>query len=213
MRGLPPQPTDVAHLVQSFDISGHTVSVGFWLFSGAWPDGIGGDLGTAIADWLLFGLPPMLELMHTDVVPTTCQLALPGNTLVEAAPPARGAWSGGQPDNCALGLCFHTGDLGRGANHITFVPGVPSVFISDHYRLNELGWGNAIASSRELLAGLNAIRAPDGLPAVAGTLRRQAAGAPLTHAQFSPFFSVSPTPKLVTIRRRIPRTRAISSSA
>jgi hypothetical protein len=212
MRGLPPPPADVAELRQYFDINGHRVSTGFWLFSPEWPNAVYPDLEVALVDWFTSGLPQLLGLQHSGVIPTTCLLRVGGLALVEAAPPSHGAWTGGQADNVALGIAFKTNDRGKGATHINYVPGVPDVFISANYQISQVGWGNLQANARDLLAALNTIRSPLGLACVAGTLRRARGGLPLGHASFSPFAGVVATPQVVTIRRRIPRGYQIASS-
>jgi hypothetical protein len=204
VRGLAPPPVDVARLVQEYDINGHQVSIGLWLFNPSFIGITSASAETVLDDWFVTCLPSLYELQHEGVIATTCRLELRGFRWVAAAPPGHGAWVGGQADNVALGLHWLTGEVGKGLSPITFVPGVPDVFIANNYRLNELAYGNLRASSSDLYDALNALHSPDGTPTVVGTLHRVTAGTPMPTAQFAPYVGVVPTLKVATIRRRIP---------
>jgi hypothetical protein len=212
VRGLPPPPAEVAHLEQTFDVNGLQTSIGFWLFNGSIPALAAPSAAVMLSDWFLTCLPSLLELQHIETIPTTCRLSTVGFRYVEAAPPAHGAWTGGQASSVALGLHWLTGQARPRSGPITFVPGVPDAFVTDNWRVNELAYGNMVASGRDLFSALNAIHAPDGSPTVVGTVQRSHAGAPLGSALFSPYVAVVPTAKLVTIRRRIPARGALRPS-
>lgn len=210
MRGLPPLPLDVVHLEQDYEIASHSVSIGFWLFN---PSNNGAGLAQ-LADitdaWFVTCLPTLYGLQHDGTIAGTCRAALPGLAIVDGAPPGHGAWAGGQADNVALGIHWATGEGGARRGPITFVPGVPDLFITDNWMLSAIAFGNLIAAARDLYNALNALPAPDGTFQVVGTLHRQRAGAPLAASEFVPYVGAIPTPKVVTIRRRIPARRAVS---
>jgi hypothetical protein len=90
------------------------------------------------------------------------------------------------------------------------VPAVPDVFIADNYQLNQLAWGNLMASGTDLYHELNDLPAPDGTTQVVGTLQRVRAGTPLPAAVFAPYIGVTPSPHICTIRRRLRSVRGIA---
>lgn len=210
MRGLPPPPRDVLRLVQDFDINGHRVSIGFWLFNPSNVDGGPSDLALVLAGWFTTCLPNVLNLVHKGVSATTCRCGSRTDNVVEVAPPNEGFWEGGQADQVATGLHWLTSEPGALRGPITFVPGVPNQFVDSNYRLSQLGAGELTGSGRELLNALNGITAPDGSSQAVGTVHVSAAGAPLPVATFAPYTGVIPTMKLVTIRRRIPNRRRVA---
>lgn len=210
MRGLPPPPADVVQLVQDFDINGHTVSIGYWLFNPSNAGAGESDLLAIANAWFVTCLPSIYELQHDGTVASTCRCANRTLRVVSAAPPGHGAWTGGQADNVATGLHWLTGEAGALRGPITFIPGVPDVFISDNWRLSATAWGNLTASGRDLYNALNALPSPGGTPQVVGTVHRSNAGAPLPAAEFAPYIGVVPSAKVVTIRRRIPDRRSLS---
>lgn len=209
MRGLAPQPDDVARLTQWFDINGHQVSISFWLFGGSLIAIEPSAAEDVLAGWFNTCLPPLYECMHEGVIATTCQLGLRGFVWAAAAPPGHGAWVGGQADNVALGFHWITGEVGKGKQPITYIPGVPDVFIANNWKVNELAIGNLRASGTDLYHNMQALPAPDGSTLVPGVLHRVVGGAPMPTAQFAPYVGVVPTTKVVTIRRRIPKTGQI----
>lgn len=212
MRGLPPVPLDVLHVVQHFDNGGASPSVGFWLFNPSNASITPPGAAAVLSDFFLFVLPNFLALQHEGITPTTCRIVGPGFAITESAPASHGAWTGGQALNVALGIHWLTGQRRPHAGPITYVPGVPDVFIHDNHQLSQLGFGNLQASARDMYDAFPSVRAPDGTPQVVGTLERSAAGVPLTTAQFAPYIGVSATPHVVTIRRRISRTSGLSPS-
>jgi hypothetical protein len=210
VRGLPPAPVDVLSLRQDFDINGKVSSVGWWLFNPSNVDAVPSDLEAIAADFFLSCLPELLAVMHTGASATTCHLETRTLKIVRDAPPNAGLYAGGQADNCALGLKWLTGAAGRGGWALTYIPAVPDRFVANNWQLNQTAWGNLLDTGSHLYNALNAILSPDGTPEVVGTLNRVASGVVLPVASFAPFVGVVPTPKLVTIRRRIPDRGGVS---
>lgn len=212
MRGLPPVPTGVFRLTQSFDTNGYSLSTSFWLLDVTAGIATTEQLDELLTGWFNFCLPSLLELQHNGTIPITCRLAGNGLSTVRGAPPAAGAWAGGEPNNCAAGIRWTFQGVGRRSWTMSYVPGLPDVFVADGARLTELGYGNISASATDLLNQLNALTA-SGVPAiVAGTLQRTHNGAPLPSSRFAPYDSGIPIPKVVTIRRRIPARSPLSPS-
>lgn len=165
-----------------------------------------------LSQWFSTCLPSLLELQHRGCTPTTCHLSGLGYSFSEPAPPALGAWSGGAAAQVALGLKWRTGEPGRAGWALTWVPAIPDQFITDTWRLNELGAGNAQASARDLLNALNAITLSDGSTATVGTVHRSSHGAPALGASFAPYQSVQPVLHLATCRRRLQYRGGLSPS-
>lgn len=211
MRGLPPPPPDVLRLVQEFDINGKTSSVGFWLQGPSIGSALPASLELVAAQWFITCLPNLLALMHRGSSATTCRLSIAGLTVLRAAPPNVGLYTGGQADNVALGLKWQTSERGRRGWALTYVPAVPDVFIANNWQLDQRAWGNLIDSGSHLFAAMSALPDPSGAPLAPGTVHVSHGGAPLATAVFSRFVGVSPTPKVVTIRRRIPSSGGLSS--
>lgn len=212
MRGLPPVPNDVAHLVQDVSVNDYTVSIGVWLFNPSMPSLESASAAVLLGDWFLGPMADLLPCMHAGATFTTCRLSTSTFAYVESAPTNVGEWTGGLANHTALGLHWIGAGRGRALRKIMFVPAVPDVFVDHGWQLNQLGYGNLQASGRDFYAHANTIRAPDGTPCVFGTVHRSAAGAPLAVASFDPYTGVVPTAKVVTIRRRIPRRPSLSPS-
>src|SRR5690242_2427373 len=149
--------------------------------------------------------------MHGGSSATTCRLSIAGLTILADAPPNHGAWTGGQADNVALGLKWQTSERGRRGWALTYVPAVPDVFITNNWQLRQLAWGNLLDSGTHLLQSMNLLPDPSGATLRAGTVHVSSRGAPLTASAFAAYVGVVPTPKVVTIRRRIPSTGGLSS--
>jgi hypothetical protein len=79
--------------------------------------------------------------------------------------------------------------------------------VSDHWRLNETGYGTLREQGLELLHNLDALPGPLGQTQEVGTLLRKTAGGPLSASEFVGYNDVFPILKLVTIGRRIPPSR------
>lgn len=210
MRGLPPPPLDVVHLTQTFDVDDNDVSVGFWLFNPSNVDAIVSELQELADAWFLTCLPNLLGLMHEGSVATTCRLTNRVLSYAELAPPNHGALTGGQADNVAVGLHWLTGAPATSISRITYVPATPDLFVDRGYRLSATGWGTLRANGTDLYNALNALPAPSGGTQAVGVVNRSRSGIPLSVATFTPYIGVVPTPKVVTIRRRIPSGRRVS---
>jgi hypothetical protein len=198
------------HLVQDVDVDGHLVSIGWWLWNPSNVNIVTPELDALVNAYFFTCQPSLLELMHAGATLTTCRLATRTESFVAMSPPNHGAWTGGQADNVATGLHWLTGEGGPLRGPITFVPAVPDAFIEANWMLSNVGFGNLNASGIDLYHAFNALPAPDGTTQAVGTLHRSAAGVPMAVAQFTPYVGVNPVPKVVTIRRRIPRRRAVS---
>lgn len=167
------------------------------------------DFANLLSEYTLFALPELLTSMGSNVSPTTCRLSAGGLTVVQHNPPAHGSFGGIAPCNTATGLIWTTGDPGRRGWSITYLPGTPQDFYEGGWQLSAEGYNNALDSAVNFRLQLQSLGSypPDTL--VLGTLLRERDGAPLPASVFRPFISVRPSPKIVTIRRRIPPRQSV----
>jgi hypothetical protein len=200
----------VIRLTQSWDVNSVVCSTSWWLFDPGGASAEPSALETIGGAFFSTCIPSLLELQHNAVMPTTCRLAENGVTVVLGAPPAVGAWEGGEANNCAGGLRWAFQGRGRRSWSMTYVPGLPSVFVADGYRINELGFGNMKASGTDFLNAMNLLSGGSGSTLVLGTLQRVLNEAPLGASAFAPYDSCSPISKVVTIRRRIRARSSLS---
>ena len=205
MRGLPPVPTTIGQLEQEWESSGRFMSNSWWVQVNL-PLGYGiSDLLTLLNEYTLYALPNLLNGISAGTSPTTCRLQVSGNVVTVKNPPAHGAWSGQQALNCAGGLIWRTGDGGRRGWAISYLPGLPDGFVDGSWQLSASGYANLLDAGVNFKLQLESLPSYPDQTLVLGTLHRSRAGVPLPHSIFSPYLSVEPALKVVTIRRRIPR--------
>jgi hypothetical protein len=206
MRNLPPPPDDVMHVQLGFDIDGTWATIGWWIFSPSLVSGNAPYL-LAVLDAIILGpLEHVLQLMHSGATCTACRVSsfgLQPLTLVRSPGPNAGAWTGGQAAQVALGIHWLTGERGHRGMSITHLPAFPDAFTDDHASINQLAWGNVLASATDILADVAAIPGEAGGNCALGTVERSASGAPLASSRFVAFVGANPVSRVATIRRRI----------
>lgn len=209
MRGLPPIPSGVGRLTQGWEADGNQMSTSWWVLVNLGTPINPADLAALLTDYTLYALPNLLDSMSDVVSPTTCRLSVSGLTEVQHNPPAHGAFGGGAPASTASGIIWTTGDAGRKGWAITYLPGTPTDFYEGQWQLSAEGYRNVLDSATNFKLQLETLPLypPDTL--VLGSLLRARNGAPRPSAVFRPFVNWRPSPKLVTIRRRIPPRQSV----
>jgi hypothetical protein len=168
------------------------------------------DLSVLLQEYTLFALPNLLNTQAANVNPSTCRLSVGGLTVSQKNPPASGAFSVADAANTAAGITWYTGDAGRKGWAITYLPCCPHDFVDDTYILSAEGWGNIDDAATNFKTQLESLPSYPPKTLVMGTLWRERAGAPRAASVFRPFVFWAPTPKVVTIRRRIPSGSRVS---
>jgi hypothetical protein len=90
------------------------------------------------------------------------------------------------------------------------IPSVPDFFVDSTWRLSSNGYANLRDRGATYLNRFNAIDVGAGSTLLLGCLHRRHAGADLVPPVFDPTYDVIPSPRLLTIRRRLPRGPAVS---
>lgn len=215
MGRLPPPPAGVGHVDLEIDVNGRACSVGWWIFV---PNGSSAGIPYAeeLIDYvLLAAAPSVVDLLHHGAALVACHIQLWGVTPARVRvqiDPAHGPWEGGQAQNVALGIHWLTETAGRGRQSTTRLPAVPDLFIDGNTRVSGIGYANVRDKAASFLTAMNAAPGPFGGTVVLGTLHRIANGVPLSPPTFDPFVSAQPSDHVLTLRRRLPRSHAISSA-
>lgn len=209
MRGLPPVPSSVGLLTQDWEIGGHFMSTSWWMLLNLPRPLSNLDLSRLLSDYTLFALPNLLSSCTDTLSPTTCRLTIEGLVEQEKNPPAHGAFSSSEPCNTASGITWRTGEGGRRGWALTYLPGCPHDFVESGWQLSAEGWGNILDSAVNFWLQMRTLPSFPPDTVVLGTLHRARSGVPLSAGLFAPFVSVAPAPRVVTIRRRLPKRRAV----
>jgi hypothetical protein len=210
VRGLPPPPADCIHLTQFVDTGARQSTISWWLYNANNHLLLPADLKTIISDYFSTCIQPLLSCMHQGASLTTCRASILGLSVLEVAPTNIGEWAGGQADNVASGWKWETAQRGRAGWALTYLPAVPDIFIKDNQELSPVGWGNLLASAEDFRNLMNQLTAGVGYQQTIGTVHRSLGGTPLGSSTFAPYVGVTPTAKVVTIRRRIRRASQVS---
>jgi hypothetical protein len=210
VRGLPPVPDDIAHLIAGLENDGALASIGFWIQVPGLSTAVPTDVAT-LFDLLITAVQELVNpLTAVSVSVATCRLVAAGTapfSLLQHASPNAGAWSSGGPTQTASGIHWQTTVGGPRGQSITHVPWVPDQFTDDHLRLNDTGFDNVASEASAFLALVSSYVVGTMAGLHVGTLYRQLNGAPLGSALFAPFFYAVPVPVITTIRRRMRQAR------
>lgn len=210
MRGLPPVPQDVAHLIAELLNDGARASVGFWIQMPGLGSAIATDVETVFDTLISYTEQFVNALTPISASVDACRLIAGGSapfSLVQRASPNVGAWSSGSDTQVATGVHWETTVASRRGAAITHVPWTPDQFSDDHLRLNNTGFTNIANAASTYIAGVAASGHGTVPVLTLGTLYRQFHGAPMSVAEFVPFFYAVPTPLITTIRRRMRQAR------
>lgn len=209
MAGLPPVPTNVANLKQSFEVGGLTTSSSWWITNDSLGSADGAWASLFVNDWFTFCLPNLLGMQHSEVIPTLFRITTPGFVFDNFAPPAHGSWTGATEQAVATGLKWTTRERGRLAWSATYLPGTPSAFVDGHWQLNETGLNTVRDQALLFMQAVNRLTGPDGSLCELGTLRRKTGAGPLPASLFVGYTDVFSMSKLCTVGRRIPSRRGV----
>lgn len=210
MRGLPPQPADVASLELAYDVDGSPASTDHWVFV---PGLQTLDYSAMRSLWtqIIFNaVQYLVPLMAAAGSIRTCRLARAGSApleVVDVLAPNHGAGGGCQVLNAAMSIYWVVEFAGRGRGALTRLPALPDDFTDDHVHINTLGYSEIGARARDFLNAMNAVPSPAGGTCTLVTLHRQAGGVPLAIAEPRAIVTAVPAQRVATLRRRLNASR------
>jgi hypothetical protein len=199
----------VAHI----DVNGRSETTGFWCLV---PSVSLATVGWAAELLDAFYTTPashLVALMHSGAVLTACSVTVYGadfGPVRREYDGARGPWTGGQAVNVSLGWHWYGTRHGRGTTSVNRLCGVPDEFIDSNWRVSAIGYPNLIDKQASFFVDFNALPGPAlGSTVVLGCVHGVSPHSP-GPPSFDPFVGGTASPRVLTIRRRLPRSGGIS---